>query len=126
MKLHPNLNYSKSVIKYDLNFLDKDERINKFNGKIKDIQRIKTYVDKLTYSYIVIFPELTEFPPGIVKVGSQAIKVLNYTPNPMRCYKCLNFSHPTTKYTKLMLAILAMCIKKHTDEKFKLNLKLNH
>lgn len=97
VSLHNTLNYSKGVIRcYDLQFLEIEEIKQELSSTIKDIIRIKIKkngTDVLTNSYIITFPQPKI--PETIKIGFHTVKVQNYIPNPMRCFNCLGFSHPT-------------------------------
>lgn len=113
---HKYLNYSKGVIRcYDLQFAEPEEIKNELKNTIVDITRIKIKingVEKYTHSYIVTFP-LSRLPE-MTQIGYHLLRVQLYTPNPMRCFNCFGFSHPTSKCKKN--AMCANCGEKKHDE----------
>lgn len=97
VSIHSSLNFSKGVIRcYDLQFLEIEEIKKELSHAINDIVRIKikrNNCEILTNTYIITFP--TPKIPESIKIGFYTVKVQQYIPNPMRCFNCLGFAHPT-------------------------------
>ena len=114
---HYNLNTKKGVIRCpDIKDCSDEERLDglKDEGVIK-LDRILVFRDgqrKPTGTFILTFQSQTL--PKYIRVGYYRVAVLQFIPNPIRCYKCQKFGH--TKSNCRKNEVCNKCGKEdHTD-----------
>ena len=94
---HRSLNSSKGVVKSaDLENCSEAELCNHVNNVIR-ARRITIHrnsKDIKTNTWILTFD--TPTPPPTIRVAWLDLRVLPYTPKPMRCFKCQRFGHTKT------------------------------
>ena len=115
---HNTLNSSRGVIRCpELKFCDEDEILeNLASQKVTTVKKITIRRDGneiKTGTVILTFSSPT-LPPSI-KVGYLNIKVDQYIPNPLRCYRCQRFGH-TTKICKREPLCPKCGQKEHVDQ----------
>ena len=97
---HRSLNSSKGVIRsWDLVGTTEEEITDELSEiGVNDVKQMKfRKMGKVveTNTFVLTFDQPT--PPKAVKCGYLNIKVEDYIPNPMRCYKCQKFGHTLNK-----------------------------
>ena len=93
---HRSLNSSKGVVRsYDLAQMDPDELLRELQPQnvveVRPIFVTKNGTKKRTNTTILTFSQTS--PPTSLKAGYLNIRVEQYVPNPLRCFKCQKFGH---------------------------------
>lgn len=97
---HPKLNVTKCVISSnDLLMKNEDEIATKLSGQgVTKVQRItrKEKGSKVNTPALILTFNGTTFPKH-VKVGVLRINTRPYYPNPLQCYGCYQYGHPSSR-----------------------------
>lgn len=108
---HPSLNQSKGIIRCKNIIVASDEEIKEGlkDQHVVDVYRIKRRDGDLriaTGAFILTF-NLSQLPTH-VDAGYERIEVLEYVPNPRRCFNCQRYGHGA-KYCKQTQGICGNC-----------------
>ncbi|CAH1107164.1 unnamed protein product [Psylliodes chrysocephalus] len=108
VKAHSTLNNAKGVINCrDLLNCTEQEILDELEGQgVIDVRRIKTKKEgKLVDTPIHILTFNTPKLPQQVKAAFYNLKVRQFIPSPLRCFKCQGFSHTATRCTKEQICV---------------------
>lgn len=99
---HNFLNNSKGVIfTRELFEITEDEILKEL--KVFNVIEVKKILrkanDNMIQTGLVILTFSTSAPPEDIYVGYERLRIRPFIPNPLRCYNCFKFGHPT-KYCK--------------------------
>lgn len=102
---HPTKNFSKNIFtSFELKGLNDDDILSELKKSYRSIEKIKRFMKKVDGNEIPTNTFLVTYnvpnPQAEIKIAFNLIKTRPFYPSPFRCFKCLEFGHPTDNCKK--------------------------